>query len=434
MTATVTLEPLGTGPLDAGPLDAVVRVPGSKSYTNRALLVAALADGSSTLTGALFSDDTRYMSEALGALGVRVEADEAASSFHVQGSGGTWPDVNAELYVGTAGTAARFLAAALALGPGRYRLDGSERMRERPMADLFTALESLGSSVVPHGKAGCLPVTLSGKGRHPGDVTLTVPGTASSQFLSGLLLASPYFGGQVRLDVEGELVSKPYLDLTAQVMKRFGVDVHNDAYRRFSVAAGQRYSGRDYAVEPDASAASYFFAAAAICGGRVTVEGLGTDTHQGDYRLVDILERMGARVEREPARTTVVGTGRLSGVEVDMSDLTDVAQTLAMVATFAEGPTRVTGIGFIRHKETDRVGHVVTELGRLGIVAREEPDGYVIEPGPARPGTVQTYDDHRMAMSFALLGLKHPGITISDPGCTAKTFPNYFEVLERLRG
>jgi 3-phosphoshikimate 1-carboxyvinyltransferase len=428
MTESVTVEPLG-----ARPLAASVRVPGSKSYTNRALLVAALAEGDSALSGALFSDDTYYMSQALSELGISVLADEANASFRVRGCGGQVPDVERELYVGTAGTAARFLAAALVLGRGSYRVDGSERMRTRPMADLLDALGALGASVVCHERPGCLPVTLSGKDRPEGDVTLAIPGTASSQFASGLLLAAPYFGGDVRLDVVGELVSKPYLDLTLQVMAAFGVRVDNDAYRSFRVARGQRYQGRDYAIEPDASAASYFFAAAAICGGRVTVEGLGSQTKQGDYRLVDILERMGARVEREPGRTTVTGTGRLSGVEVDMSDLTDVAQTLAMVATFADGPTRITGIGFIRHKETDRVGNVVAELQRLGIRAQEEPDGYVIEPGPAQAGTVRTYDDHRMAMSFALLGLKYPGIAISDPGCTAKTFPNYFDVLERLR-
>jgi 3-phosphoshikimate 1-carboxyvinyltransferase len=338
-----------------------------------------------------------------------------------------------DLFVGTAGTAARFLGAALALGPGQYVLDGTARMRERPMADLFAALRALGASVDELGAPGCLPVRISGRARSTSDVALVVPGTSSSQFLSGLLLAAPCFGGNVTLDVEGDLVSKPYLDLTAHVMADFGVEVQAQGYRRFSVSKGQRYTGRDYAVEPDASAASYFFAAAAICNGRVTVEGLGSATRQGDYRIVDILEKMGARVERSSDRTTVTGTGRLSGVEVDMSDLTDVAQTLAMVATFAEGPTRITGIGFIRHKETDRIGHVVKELHRLGIAAEEEADGYVVRPGPARPARVETYDDHRMAMSFALLGLRHPGITILDPGCTAKTFPNYFEVLESLR-
>lgn len=428
MTERLTVEPLG-----ASRLDARVRVPGSKSYTNRALLVAALGSGQSRITEALFSDDTRYMCDALNRLGISVRAEESTSSFEVQGCDGALPDVEAELYVGTAGTAARFLGAALALGPGRYRLDGSARMRERPMADLLTALRELGATAQEEGRPGCLPVVISGRGRRAASHSLKVPGTASSQFLSGLLLAAPYWGGEAKLEVLGELVSKPYLDLTVQVMRDFGVAVSNDAYQSFGVAAGQRYQGRSYAVEPDASAASYFFAAAAICNGSVTVEGLGTETRQGDYRLVDVLEQMGARVEREPRRTRVTGTGRLQGVDVDMSDLTDVAQTLAMVATFAETPTRVRGIGFIRHKETDRVGNVVKELLRLGIQAEEEPDGYVIRPGPARPGEVHTYDDHRMAMSFALLGLRHPGITILDPGCTSKTFPNFFEVLEGLR-
>lgn len=420
-------------PLDGGPLSAVVRVPGSKSYTNRALMVAALAQGSSVIRGALFSDDTRLMQDALNALDIVVHGDERNCRFEVNGKGGHLPDREVELFVGTAGTAARFLSASLALGSGRYRVDGTARMRQRPMQDLFTALHDLGVSVTEHGEPGCLPVTISGRGRATGDLRLSVSGSASSQFLSGLLLAAPCLGGQVTIDVTSELVSKPYVDLTEQVMASFGVSLLNEGNRRFTVASGQHYQGREYEVEPDASAASYFFAAAAICGGSVAVDGLGTDTRQGDYRLVDILECMGAEVIREPRRTTVIGRGVLRGVDVDMSDLTDVAQTLAVVAPFAEGPTRITGIGFIRHKETDRVGNVVKELGRLGIRAEEEPDGYTVYPGQPSPGEVETYDDHRMAMSFALIGLKAPGIVIKDPACTSKTFPNYFTVLERLR-
>jgi 3-phosphoshikimate 1-carboxyvinyltransferase len=428
---SITIAPLGPGEVNAR-----VRVPGSKSYTNRALMVAALARGHSKVTGALFSDDTRYMSAALNQLGARVSSDESATSFDVDGCDGqlTAAEAEIELFVGNAGTAARFLAASLALGQGSYRLDGVARMRERPMRDLFTALGLLGVAITEHGAPGCLPVTLSGRTRRAGDVRLPVPGNASSQFLSGLLLAAPYLGGEVVLEVVSELVSKPYLDLTTQVMASFGVNVEQRGYEMFRVPAGQRYQGRDYEVEPDASAASYFFAAAAICNGRVTVEGLGTNTRQGDFRLVDILERMGARVEREAQRTTVIGTGTLRGVDVDMSDLTDVAQTLAMVAPFAVGPTRITGIGFIRHKETDRVGNVVKELTKLGISATEQEDGYTIEPGRPHAGSVETYDDHRMAMSFALLGLKQPGIQIENPACTSKTFPHYFNVLDQLRG
>jgi 3-phosphoshikimate 1-carboxyvinyltransferase len=247
------------------------------------------------------------------------------------------------------------------------------------------------------------------------------------------LLSAPYLGG-LTLNVEGRLVSQPYMDMTAQVMQAFGVAVQNDNYELFRVSPQAGYQAADYVVEPDASAASYFFAAAALTGSRISVEGLGTDSLQGDLGLVDILEQMGVSVEREKNRTTVIGGAPLKGVEVDMRDLSDVAQTLAVVAPFASTETRITGIGFIRNKETDRVGAVVTELKRLGIDAEEEDDGYVIRPSKPQAGTVETYDDHRMAMSFALLGLTRPGIRIANPGCTSKTFPHYFEVLERLRG
>jgi 3-phosphoshikimate 1-carboxyvinyltransferase len=426
-SAPVTIAPLFTPP------DCSVQVPGSKSYTNRALIAAALADGPSVLTGALFSDDTHYMQEALGRLGIGVRSSEADHRFDVQGSGAQIPDADAELFVGNAGTAARFLTVLAALGRGNIRLDGTPRMRERPMADLVRALRTFGVSVTEHAAAGCFPLTICGRERKQGAVSVSLPGSASSQFISGLLLSAPYFGGDVEVRVEGDLVSKPYLDMTRSVMASFGVELQYADYTRFNLRAGQRYTGRNYAVEPDASAASYFFAAAAITGGRVRVEGLGTTTEQGDWKLVDVLEQMGARVEREPNATTVIGTGKLVGVDVDMNDLSDVAQTLAVVAPFASSPTRIRGIGFIRHKETDRVGAVVDELTKLGIVAVEDDDGYTVNPGTPKPGSVHTYEDHRMAMSFALLGLRVPGITIENPACTSKTFPNYFDVLERLR-
>lgn len=428
----MTSESIAIEPI-AQRLSHSVIVPGSKSYTNRALMAAALSYGPSEISGALFSDDTRYMAAALNQLGIAVDADEETRCFRVTGSAGEIPDVDTEVFVGNAGTAARFLTASLALGPGQYRIDGVARMRLRPMDPLFDALKSVGVTVTHHGNPGCFPATLSGRQRERGDAVFSLPGNASSQFISGLLLSAPCIGGGVTIHVEGELVSKPYLDMTVDVMRSFGVEVQNNDFRSFTVAAGQPYRGASYKVEPDASAASYFFAAAALLGGSVTVEGLGSESRQGDLDLVRIFERMGAKVEQEARRTTLTGTGKLQGVEVDMKDLSDVAQTLAVVAPFAEGPTRVTGIGFIRRKETDRIGAVVAELNRLGIVAQEEDDGYTIHPGQPAAAEIRTYDDHRMAMSFALIGLKAPGIVIQDPACTSKTFPNYFSVLDTLR-
>jgi 3-phosphoshikimate 1-carboxyvinyltransferase len=414
------------------PLAGSVNVPGSKSYTNRALLAAALAHGPSELRGALFSDDTRYMAAALNRLGIAVESDAAQHRFSVIGAAGVIPDVEAELFVGNAGTAARFLTAMLALGKGRYRMDGVPRMRERPMADLVKVLREMGTTVEEHGAPGCFPLTLSGKSRRGGNARVSLPGSASSQFITGLLLSAPCFGGDVEIVVEGELVSKPYLDMTTHVMRQFGVTAENDAYRVFRVAGGQQYRGTKYAVEPDASAASYFFAAALIAGGTVSVEGLGSDSQQGDLDIVKIFAQMGAHVVQEATRTTVTGGATLRGVEVNMANLSDVAQTLAVVAPFAETPTRITGIGFIRNKETDRIGAVVRELGKLGIRAVEEDDGYTIYPGTPKGAEITTYEDHRMAMSFALIGLRVPGVTILDPKCTSKTFPEYFDVLGRL--
>lgn len=421
-------------PLSRAP-QGTVRVPGSKSYTNRALAVAALASGDSVLTGALFSDDTQYMAAALGQLGLRVHTDEADARIEVSGCAGVVPNQDAKVYVGNAGTAARFLTVLLSLGQGRYELDGSARMRERPMEDLLAALRTLGVGVECLGQADCFPLVVSGAPRRnwKQPARLTLPGTASSQFVSGLLLSAPHLAQGVTVDIAGRLVSQPYLDLTIQVMAAFGVSVENHAYESFTVAPGQRYTATHYAVEPDASAASYFFAAAAITGGTVTVEGLGTQSLQGDLGFVNVLEQMGATVVRTATSTTVIGPAQLRGVEVDMRDLSDTAQTLAVVAPFASSPTRITGIGFIRRKETDRVGAVVKELQRLGVDALEEEDGMLIKPGPVRPGAVATYDDHRMAMSFALLGLRSEGIEILDPKCTSKTFPTYWDVLEGLR-
>jgi 3-phosphoshikimate 1-carboxyvinyltransferase len=425
----VATEPLAIVPL-GGRVDATVTLPGSKSITNRALVCAALAEGVSELRHPLRADDTEAMLDGLRALGVAIEVDWDADRIVVTGCTGR-PLADAALIdARLSGTTSRFLLPVAALGEGRRRVDGAHRLRERPMGPALAALQALGADLHEVGAPGSLPVELVGGTLAGGEVAIS--GDVSSQFLSGLLLAGPAMRTGLVVRVTTELVSRPYVDMTAAVMAAFGVTVEQPDERTW-VVAPQPYRGTRYAIEPDASAASYVFAIAAITGGRVTVEGLGTPSLQGDLDFVDLLEGMGAQVERGPTSTTVTGSGHLRGIEADMAQLSDTAQTLAVVAAFAEGPTRVTGIGFIRGKETDRVGAVVTELRRAGIDATEEADGFIVRPGPVQPATIETYDDHRMAMSFALLGLRAPGIRIADPGCVAKTFPGYWALLEGLR-
>ena len=414
----------------AQPPDVTVRVPGSKSLTNRALVAAALADGDSTLHGALFSDDTDAMVAGLRSLGVGVRADPTSERIEVEGTGGVLAVSQAEIDVRLSGTTARFLAPVLALGHGRFRLDGAPPFRQRPMGPTIAALRHLGVEVVEEGRSGHLPITVVGDGLEGGTVPVT--GNVSSQYLSGLLLAGPRARGGLELRLTTPLVSEPYVALTTSTMAAFGVEVERPDPFRF-VVPGSGYRGGDYEVEPDASAASYLLAAAAITGGRVRVAGLTADTQQGDADFARVLERMGAEVTVDAHGTEVRGTGHLEGIDIDLSRMSDVAQTLATTAVFADGPTRITGIGFIRGKETDRIQAVVTELQRCGIHAQAEDDGLVIHPGRPTAAAVRTYDDHRMAMSFALLGLVADGIEIVDPGCVAKTFPTYFEVLDELR-
>ena len=410
------VEPLPTPP------DVTVRVPGSKSLTNRALVCAALADGTSILEGALHADDTEAMISALAGLGVRISG--TGSTLTVEGVGGRVPPGPADLDARLSGTTSRFLAPVLAAGAGPYRLDAAAPMRGRPMGPLVESLRHLGSEVTEDGEPGCLPLTIGG-GARGGRVEL--PGHVSSQFLSGLLLAAPLYPEGVDVALTSPLVSVPYVDMTLAVMRAFGAEVSG----RTSVPAGGYHATR-YAIEPDASAASYFFAAAAVSGGRVRVAGLHRDSLQGDIRFVEVLERMGAAVEWERDAITVTGRS-LHGADVDLADFSDTAQTLAAVAVFADSPTTVRGIGFIRRKETDRIGNTVRELQRAGIDATEEEDGFTIRPGTPRPARIETYDDHRMAMSLALLGLRTPGIEIVDPGCVAKTYPSFFSDLDQLR-
>ncbi|CAA9564239.1 MAG: 3-phosphoshikimate 1-carboxyvinyltransferase [uncultured Thermomicrobiales bacterium] len=420
----------------ARPIDAVARVPGSKSITNRALLIAALADGDSELVGALDSEDTRYMAAALNALGIPVQADAAGERFRVRGGGGSFPATEADLFVGNSGTSMRFLTAALPLGRGVYRIDGVPRMRQRPIAPLLDALNDLGADARGQAEAGFPPVTVRAAGLRGGRTRMA--GDLSSQFLSALVQAAPYAAAGVEVEVVGDLVSKPYLPLTAAVMAAFGVELvwDRDGWRWFRVAPGQRYRGRVYRVEPDASNASYFFAAAAVTGGRVRVEGLGAGSAQGDLRFVDVLAAMGCAVEVTGGWVEVRGPegGALRGVDLDLGAISDTAQTLAAIAPFASGPTTIRGVGHARLKETDRVAALATELRRLGQDVVERPDGLTITPAPIVPAAIETYDDHRMAMSFAITALRAPGIAILDPGCVAKTFPAFFDRLAEATG
>jgi 3-phosphoshikimate 1-carboxyvinyltransferase len=422
-------DPFPIEPIDA-PFDVVITLPGSKSITNRALVCASLAEGTSVLTNALHADDTEAMVDGLRALGADITAAWPERRLTVTGTGGR-PAVDLALVDGRlSGTTSRFLLAVAGLGEGLRRVDAANRMRERPMGDVLDALRALGATVDDVGAPGHLPVEVHGGSLRGGEVD--VRGDTSSQFLSALLLAGPAMPLGLTARLAGDLVSQPYVALTVEVMASFGASVDRPDDRTW-VVVSQPYTAASYAIEADASAASYAFAAAALLGGRVRVEGLGTGSLQGDLGFVDLLEQMGAAVERRPTSTTVSGRGPLHGIEIDMADLSDTAQTLAVVAAFAETPTRVRGIGFIRGKETDRIRAVVTELRRLGVDAVEDPDGFTVRPAAMRPATVQTYDDHRMAMSFALAGLRVPGIQVADPGCVAKTFPGYWDLLDELR-
>ncbi|HEY4310584.1 MAG TPA: 3-phosphoshikimate 1-carboxyvinyltransferase [Pirellulales bacterium] len=414
----------------AGPFDATIRPPGSKSITNRALICAALASGQSTLTGCLDSEDTRVMVAALGKLGINVEADATRQTLTVKGCGGKIPAASADLYVANSGTTVRFLTAMLALAHGTFRLDGTPRMRERPIDDLLAALMQLGASAVSEAGNGCPPVVVTARGLAGGRAI--VRGSISSQYLSGLLMAAPCAAQPVEIVVEGQLVSQPYVYMTLAVMRAFGVSVEPGDLARFVIPNSASYRGLSYDVEPDASAASYFWAAPAIAGGQVTVAGLSRDSLQGDVEFVDVLARMGCHVSDSPAGIAVRAAEKLRGIDVDMNAISDTVQTLGAVALFAEGPTTITGVAHIRHKETDRIAALATELRKFGATVDERPDGLRIVPAALHAATIDTYDDHRMAMSMALIGLRVPGVVIRDPGCTAKTYPEFFTDLARL--
>jgi 3-phosphoshikimate 1-carboxyvinyltransferase len=459
MTDSIEITPVSK------PVRGTIRPPGSKSITNRALVCAALAEGESQLAGALDSEDTQVMIESLRRLGISVGVKDRGQSLHIQGCGGKIPAAQADLYIANSGTSVRFLTALAALGRGRFRLEGTLRMHHRPIADLLEGLADLGVDLNSELGNGCPPVVVHGAGIPGGKAFIA--GGVSSQFLSALLMVAPYAQKSVELVVEGELVSQPYVRMTLAVMCSFGVDVPEGNLRRFNIPQG-RYHGETYSIEPDASAASYFFAAAAITGGEVTVEGLFRESLQGDVGFVECLEQMGCRIGGQwsvasgqiapgstggslPPSITVSGPApgkKLRGITVNMNAISDTVQTLAAVALFADGPTTISGVGHIRHKETDRIGNLAVELRKFGATVEELPDGLKITPPSSlsldgrgqgegaglRGARVATYDDHRMAMSLSLVGLCVPGVIIEDHKCTEKTYPAYFADLQGLVG
>jgi 3-phosphoshikimate 1-carboxyvinyltransferase len=407
------------------PIDATVEIPGSKSITNRALLVAALAQGDSILENALFSEDSEYFAKCLEELGIPIVLNSSLAKIQVAGRGGNIPELQADLFVGLAGTAARFISALVALGNGEYRFDGVSRMRERPMGDLLTVLQTGGATVHFEGQPGFMPYTIYAQQFSGGNFRFKANQT--SQQLSALLMIAPYAQRDTIVEVEGTLVSQSYIKMTVSLMADFGVEVIQTEENRFEIAAGQRYQARNYIVEPDASNASYFFAAAAVTGGRVRVNYLTKKSCQGDILWLEVLEEMGCQIYEGDNYTEVMGAEQLSGIDIDMNDISDLVPTLAAIAPFANSPVTIRNVEHIRYKECDRIHAVVTELQRLGVKVEEFADGLKIyNNSPIIPTAVETYKDHRMAMAFAVTGLKVPGIEIKDPSCTAKTFPDYF--------
>ena len=404
-------------------------VPGSKSYTNRALPIAAMADGTSTLRGALVSDDTRVARAALEKLGVRV--DFADGAFVVHGMGGRFDEPGAPLFLGNSGTATRFLTAMMTLQGFSSVITGNERMQERPIADLLATLNALGAEAVSERGNGCPPVRIGATRLRGGRAT--VSGAISSQFLSALLMAAPYAQQDVVLEVRDTLVSVPYVELTLDIMGRFGVEVEHDDYRRFRIPGRQVYAARDYAIEGDASSASYFWGLAALLGQSMCVTNVPPDSVQGDTGFLRVLERMGCTVSRRGG-WQVAGPRRLRPLgDIDLNALPDAAMTVAVLAAFCDGDTRLRNIGNLRVKETDRLHALATELGKIGAAVTELPDGLHVHgnPGALHGAEIDTYDDHRMAMCFGMAGARLAGIRIREPGCVAKTYPGFWDDLCR---
>lgn len=420
----MTVEQLTLTPVTS--IDGEVNVPGSKSLSNRALLLAALAEGTTTLTNLLDSDDIRHMLKALTQLGVSYELSECKTACTVQGLGGAFNHAEQlELFLGNAGTAMRPLCAALAASSVNVTLTGEPRMEERPIGDLVDALLEAGADIKYLKNDGYPPLHIAGKTLQGGK--LSVDGSVSSQFLTALLMSAPLFSEDTVISIKGELVSKPYIDITLDTMAKFGVQVENDNYQHFTIRAGQKYIAPSrFLVEGDASSASYFLAAGAIKGGSVKVTGIGKQSIQGDIRFADVLEAMGARVEWFDDCVVIHGAP-LKGVDMDMNHIPDAAMTIAVAALFAEGETCIRNIYNWRVKETDRLNAMATELRKLGVEVEEGHDFIRVTPATSlKHAEIDTYNDHRIAMCFSLVSLSDTPVTINDPGCTAKTFPDYF--------
>lgn len=404
---------------------AVVRVPGSKSTTARALFLSACANGRSTLTDPLVSDDTEAFAEGLGALGFGVHRSAAAWS--VEGSASGPPASEADVYCRDSGTAARFLPALAAAGHGTYRFDASGQMRRRPIAPVVTALRALGARVRYLGAEGHLPIEIASEGIDGGKVTMDAG--LSSQFLTALLMVGPLTRSGLRIEVT-DLVSEPYVEMTLALMREFGAAVHRDGDRFDVEPTG--YRAREHAVEPDASTSSYFFAAAALTGRSVTVPGLGTGSLQGDTQFAEVLRLMGADVEIGRESVTVAGTGRLSGIDVNMRDISDTMPTLAAIAPFADGPVRITDVYNTRVKECDRLDTCAENLRRLGVPVAEGRDWIEISPAAPHPAVVACRDDHRIAMSFSVTAIRVPELELDNPACVRKTFPEFHDTMAVL--
>ena len=419
--------------LNSKPIDANLRIPGSKSITNRALVITALAEGRSILNNALFSDDTIYMMEALNQLGIEVRSQPENNRIIIDGGLSRIKYTSEKsLFLGNAGTAMRFLTAMLSLTNNTIELTGITRMKQRPIGELLSALASWGGDLYSTKGNGCPPVLIRGRGLEGGIVSL--PGKTSSQFISALLLISPYTKNESIINIENNPVSLPYIKMTTEMMNEFGVIIDStDKPMSFRTSPHKKYSPGEYLIESDASSASYFFAAAAVTGGKTRILGLSEKSIQGDIAFVRVLEKMGCTIKSGPDWIEVSSNGHLNGITADMKNISDTAQTLACVALFAEGKTKITGIANIRFKETDRILALKNELSRLGAKIEETDDSITIHPAQKyNTAEIETYDDHRMAMSFAVAGLKIKGITIKDHECVSKTFPDFFKVLNEV--